>query len=66
MRSRRGKSKVAPFPAPKQREDGKSEIVIRVGGQSFRVELAAKITDITDSPKAAVIPIDGSPLESGQ
>jgi hypothetical protein len=51
--------KVVPFPEPAKIPDVvRSDIVIRIGGQALRVDLTAKIRDITGAPQADLIQLE--------
>lgn len=47
-----------PMPEPEEPPNRTStDFIIRIGGQTIRVDMSAEFTDITSVPKAKVIPI---------
>lgn len=49
---------VLPLPAPPETGNSvHSDIVVRIGGQLLKIDFSATVRDITDAPRAPVIPL---------
>ena len=58
-RRRTKRQNVLPLPAPPETGNSvHSDIVVRIGGQLLKIDLAATVRDITDAPRAPVIPLE--------
>jgi len=51
------KRRVVPIRPPEPPDRAETDFLVRIAGRVLKVDVTAKVTDITGAPKAPVVPI---------